>query len=148
MVLSRQGVPTVRTTHTDENLSARGAYVLADAEGGERQATILATGSEVSIALAARDALHAEGVATAVVSVPCWELFDEQDADYRSKVLGAGAIRVAVEAGVRMGWDKYIRSHGGFIGMTGFGASAPAGQLFEHFGITAEKVVEEVKVRL
>ena len=147
MVLTRQGVPLVRTEHTDENLSAKGAYVLADADG-DRQATILATGSEVSVALAAREALQADGVATAVVSVPCWELFDEQDDAYRKQVLGEGAIRVAVEAGVRMGWDKYVRSHGGFVGMTGFGASAPAGQLFEHFGITAEKVVEEVKARL
>jgi transketolase len=140
-------MPTVRTVHTDENLSARGAYVLADADG-ERQVTILATGSEVSIALAARGVLQADSVPTAVVSVPCWEWFDEQDAAYKKSVLGKGSVRVAVEAGVRMGWDKYIRSHGGFVGMTGFGASAPAEKLFKYFGITAEKVVEEVRVRL
>jgi transketolase len=148
MVLSRQGVPTVRTEHTDENLSARGAYVLAEAEGGDRAATILATGSEVAVAVAARDILQDAGTPTAVVSMPCWEIFDAQDEAYRKAVLGPGTIRVAVEAAVRMGWDRYVRSHGGFVGMEGFGASAPSDQLFEHFGITAEKVVETVKARL
>ena len=148
MVLTRQGVPLLRTEHTDENLTARGGYVLAEADGGKRLATLLATGSEVSIAMAARDALQRQGTPTAVVSMPCWELFDAQDEDYRKQVLGPGTIRVAVEAAVRMGWDRYIRSHGGFVGMSGFGASAPAEQLFEHFGITAENVVAEVKTRL
>jgi len=148
MVLSRQAVPTQRTEHTDENLSARGAYVLAEAEGGERKATILATGSEVSVAMAARETLQGDGVPTAVVSMPSWELFDAQDEKYKKDVLGQGAIRVAVEAGVRQGWDKYIESHGGFVGMTGFGASAPSPDLFKHFGITAEKVVEAVQERL
>ncbi len=148
MVLTRQGVPTLRLEHTDENLSARGAYVLAEAEGGDRQATLFSTGSEVSIAMQARDMLQAEGTPTAVVSMPCWELFDEQDETYRRQVMGPGTIRVAVEAAIRMGWDRYIRSHGGFVGMTGFGASAPAGELFEHFGITPAKVVEAVKSRL
>ncbi|NQV99774.1 MAG: transketolase [Rhodospirillales bacterium] len=147
MVLSRQGMPTQRTVHTDENLSAKGGYVLAEAEGA-RKATVFATGSEVSIAMAAREILQAEGVPTAVVSMPCWELFDQQDAAYRRQVRGPGTVRVAVEAAVRMGWDKYIRNHGGFVGMDGFGASAPAGQLFEHFGITADNVVKEVKSRL
>jgi transketolase len=147
-VLSRQAVPTQRTEHTDENLSARGAYVLAEAEGGERKATILATGSEVSVAMAARETLQGDGVPTAVVSMPSWELFDAQDEKYKKDVLGQGAIRVAVEAGVRQGWDKYIESHGGFVGMTGFGASAPSPDLFKHFGITAEKVVEAVQERL
>jgi transketolase len=149
MVLTRQGIPTQRREHTDDNLSARGAYVLAEAAGGgERQATILATGSEVSIAMEAREKLAAEGISTAVVSMPCWELFDQQDEDYRQKVLGPATARVAVEAAVRQGWDRYIRSHGGFVGMTGFGASAPAGDLFKHFGITADAVVAEVKKRL
>jgi len=148
MVLTRQGVPAQRTDHTDDNLSARGAYVLAEADGGERKVTLMATGSEVSIAMAARDSLQGEGVPTAVVSMPCWELFDEQDEGYRKQVLGSGTVRVAVEAAVRMGWDKYVRNHGGFVGMDGFGASAPAGQLFEHFGITADNVVAEVKARL
>lgn len=147
MVLSRQGMPTQRIEHTDENLSAKGGYVLAEADG-TRKATLFATGSEVSIAMAARETLQAEGVPTAVISMPCWELFDQQDEDYQRTVRGPGTIRVAVEAAVRMGWDKYIRNHGGFVGMDGFGASAPAGQLFEHFGITAENVVKEVKTRL
>jgi len=148
LVLSRQEVPTLRTEHTNENRSARGAYILAEAEGGNRKATILATGSEVSIAIAARQALQKEGIPTAVVSMPCWELFDAQDKKYRQAVLGPGSVRVAVEAGIRQGWDKYIRSHGGFVGMTSFGASAPAEVLFQHFGINKEKTIESVKKRL
>ncbi len=89
-----------------------------------------------------------EGIPTAVVSMPCWELFDVQDEKYRQAVLGPGSVRVAVEAGIRQGWDKYICSHGGFVGMTGFGASAPAEVLFEHFGINTEKTIEAVKERL
>jgi transketolase len=148
MVLTRQGLPTVRTEHTDGNLCARGGYVLAEGDAGPRTVTLFATGSEVSIALAARSTLESEGVSTAVVSMPCWELFDQQDEDYQKEVLGRGTVRVAVEAAVRMGWDRYIRNHGGFVGMSGFGASAPAPQLFEHFGITAENVVSQVKARL
>ena len=121
---------------------------MADEVGGARKVTVLATGSEVSVALAARDALQADGVPTAVVSMPCWELFDAQDEEYRQQVLGPGTVRVAVEAGVRMGWERYIRSHGGFVGMTGFGASAPGGDLFKHFGITAGNVVAAVKAQL
>jgi len=146
--LSRQGVPTLRTVHTDENLSAKGGYVLVEAEASARKVTLLATGSEVHLATAARDALEAEGIGTAVVSMPCWELFDRQDADYRNRVLGEGTVRVAVEAAVRHGWDKYIGPEGGFVGMHGFGASAPAGDLYNHFGITAEAVAAEAKERL
>jgi len=148
IVLSRQSMPTQRIKHTDDNLTARGGYVLAEATGSDRVATLLATGSEVSIAMAARDALQKADTPTAVVSMPCWELFDAQGEDYCKKVLGPGTIRVAVEAAVRMGWDRYIRSHGGFVGMNGFGASAPAEKLFEHFGITAANIVAEVKARL
>jgi len=148
LVLTRQGVPAVRREHTDDNLCAKGAYVLADSEGGGRQATILATGSEVSIAIEARKRLTAEGIRAAVVSMPCWELFDAQDDAYKAKVLGAGGARVAVEAAARLGWDKYIGASGGFVGMTGFGASAPGDKLFPHFGITAEAVVAEVKKRM
>jgi transketolase len=146
MVLTRQGLVTVRTEHTDENLSAKGAYVLAESDG-DRQATILATGSEVEIAMAARDTLQADGVPTAVVSMPAWNLFDAQDKTYRDRVLGSG-VRVAIEAAVQMGWDKYIGPDGGFIGMSSFGASAPAGDLYKHFGITADAVVAAVKERL
>ena len=147
MVLTRQGVPLLRKEAAAENKSAKGAYVLAEAEG-ERKATLLATGSEVSIAMAAREALQAEGIGAAVVSVPCWELFDAQDASYREAVLGPGTVRVAVEAAIRMGWDRYIGPDGGFVGMDGFGASAPAGDLYKHFGITAEAVVAQVKQRI
>jgi len=147
MVLSRQGMPTQRSEHTNENLSAKGGYILA-ASDGDRKVTLFATGSEVQVAMVARDALQADGVPTAVISMPCWELFDQQSEEYKREVRGPKTVRVAVEAAVRMGWDKYIRSHGGFVGMEGFGASAPAGQLFEYFGITAENVVKEVKSRL
>jgi transketolase len=144
--LTRQGVPTVRRAHTDDNLSARGGYVLAEADGA-RKATLLATGSEIAIALKARELLHAAGVPTAVVSMPCWSLFDAQPEAYRRSVLGNGA-RVAIEAGIRMGWERYLGDKGGFVGMTGYGASAPADALYKHFGITAEAAVEAVKARL
>ena len=146
MVLTRQGVPTLRAEHTDENLCARGAYVLAEADGGagNRLATLIATGSEVSIAMAARDQLQADGVPVAVVSMPSWELFNEQDASYQDGVLG-NTKRIAIEAAVRFGWDRYLREGDTFIGMAGFGASAPAAQLYEHFGITAEAIVSAAK---
>ncbi|MEM9684359.1 MAG: transketolase, partial [Pseudomonadota bacterium] len=147
LALTRQGVPAVRTEFTEDNLSAKGAYVLADASG-DRKVTIIATGSEVEIALAARDALEKDGIGTAVVSAPCLELFDAQDADYREAVLGPGTLRVAVEAAVRMGWDRYIAPDGKFIGMSGFGASAPAAELYEHFGISPAVVVDAVKSSL
>ena len=146
LALSRQNLPTVRTTHTEENLSAKGAYVLAEAEG-ERQATILATGSEVSLALEAQKMLKDKGVAAAVVSMPSWELFDKQDAAYKAAVLGSG-VRVAVEALSTFGWERYVGDKGAVIGMTGFGASAPAEKLYPHFGITAQAVVDAVTARL
>ncbi len=146
LALTRQGLPTVRTEHTDENLSARGGYVLAEAEG-DRQATILATGSEVEIALVARESLQADGVPTAVVSLPCWELFAARDDAYRAEVLGNG-VRVAVEAAIGFGWEQWTGPDGGFVGMKSFGASAPADQLYEHFGITADAVTAAVKKRL
>ncbi|CUH65580.1 Transketolase 1 [Thalassovita autumnalis] len=152
--LTRQGVPTVRTKHTTKNLTAQGGYVLADSEG-KRQAILIATGSEVSIALAARDLLQAEGIGTRVVSMPCMELFDAQDEAYRKRVLPAGPVRVGIEAGVRDGgWDKYLLGNRGreqkqaFVGMESFGASAPANVLYEKFGITAEAVAEKVKALL
>ena len=147
MALSRQGLPTLRT-EAAENRSARGAYVLAEAEGGARKATLLATGSEVSLAMQAREALQKGGVPTAVVSMPCWELFEQQDAAYRRTVLGPGTVRVGIEAAVRQGWDRWIGEDGVFIGMSGFGASGPAAALYKHFGITAEAVVDAVQARL
>jgi transketolase len=146
LVLTRQGLPTLRTTHTDANLCSRGAYVLAEAAGGAgaRRATLLATGSEISIAMEAKKLLEADGVPAAVVSMPCWELFDAQDAGYRDQVLGS-APRVAIEAAARLGWDRYLGSRGAFVGMNGFGASAPAPKLYEHFGITPAKAATAAK---
>jgi len=150
LALTRQGLPTVRTEHKTKNLTAQGAYILAEAEG-KREAILIATGSEVSLALAARDILHAEGIGTRVVSMPCWELFEAQDEKYRRKVLPSGAVRVAVEAGIRFGWDRWLfgergkREKSGFVGMHAFGASAPAGDLFAHFGITAEAVAAKAQ---
>lgn len=148
LIFARQPLEAVRTACGEENLSARGAYVLAEAEGGARRATIFATGSEVALAVAARALLQAEGVPTAVVSMPCWELFEEQDEAYRHGIVGRGTVRVAVEAAVRQGWDRYIGEDGGFVGMSGYGASGPEDQLFAHFGITPEAVAGEVRRRL
>jgi transketolase len=146
LALTRQGVATNRTLHTSENKSARGAYVLSDA-AGERRATLLATGSEIGLALEAQKSLAAEGIAVAVVSMPSWELFEAQDAAYKASVLGSGP-RVAVEAATSFGWERYVGSATNVVGMPGFGASAPAEALYKHFGITAEAVVAAVKRQL
>ena len=148
IINSRQALPALRDSYSPVNQSARGAYVLADATGGDRQVTLFATGSEVAIACRAREALQAQGVPTAVVSVPCWELFEEQDADYRGAILGRGTARVAVEAAVKLGWERFVGEDGGFVGMSSFGASGPEAELFVHFGITPERVVAEVRKRL
>ncbi len=144
--LSRQNLPTVRTD-AGENKSAKGAYVLAEAEG-PRQVTLLATGSEVELALAARDLLAAKGVGAAVVSMPCWELFDRQDTAYRAAVLGEGTVKVAVEAASTFGWERYVGPVGTVVGLTGFGASGPPDQVYAHFGITAEAVANAALARL
>ncbi|MGA1179923.1 MAG: transketolase [Marivivens sp.] len=153
LALSRQNLPTVRTEHKTANLTSRGAYVLAEATG-KRQVILMATGSEVEIALAARAALEAAGIGTRVVSMPCMELFAQQDEAYRKRVLPGGAVRVAVEAGVRQPWDRWLLAERGreakaaFVGMESFGASAPAEVLYEKFGITAEAVAEKAKALL
>jgi len=147
LALTRQALPTLRISHTDENLCAKGGYVLADAEG-KRQVTIMATGSEVSLAMDAREKLKAEGIAAAVVSMPSWELFDAQPAAYRASVLGEGAVKIAVEAASTFGWERYVGPQGAVVGMTTFGASAPAPELYKHFGITAEAVVAAAKKRI
>lgn len=147
LALSRQNLPAVRTEHTDENLCARGAYELAPASSAAR-VTLLATGSEIEIALKARQLLEAEGIGTRVVSMPCLELFEAQPADYRKRILGEGTVRVAIEAAVRYGWDRYIGADGAFIGMTGFGASAPAQELYRHFNITPEAAAAAAKACL
>ncbi|MEF2550420.1 transketolase [Aurantimonas sp. A2-1-M11] len=147
LALSRQNLPTLRLDQHDENKSARGAYEISSTSG-DADVTIYATGSEVQIALAARTVLEADGVPTRVVSVPCVELFERQSPEYRSAMLDNGGLKVAIEAGVRQGWDQFIGRTGIFVGMTGFGASGPAPQLYEHFGITAEAVVTAVRARL
>jgi transketolase len=138
LALTRQGVPLLRTAHADENLSAKGAYVLIEPEGG-RDVTLMGTGSEVALAVEAAKHLEGEGIKAAVVSMPCWELFAAQEESYRASVLGP-APRVAVEAAAQFGWEKWIGPDGVFIGMHGFGASAPAQDLYKHFGITPEAV--------
>jgi transketolase len=153
LALSRQGLPTVRSDHKTKNMSAQGAYVLAEAEG-KRQAILIATGSEVAIAMAARDMLQAEGIGTRVVSMPCMELFAEQDLAYRKRVLPGGPVRVVIEAGVRQGWNQWLLGERGretkarFIGMMGFGASAPAEVIYQQLGITKEATVAAVKSML
>src|SRR5262249_43275438 len=134
-------------TDTAENRCARGGYVLAEADGGMRAATLLATGSEVSIAMDARTALAAEGIQVAVVSLPCWELFSQQDEAYRRAVLGV-APRIGIEAASGFGWERWLGDDGIFIGMTGFGASAPYEDLYKHFGITPDAIVAAVRKRL
>lgn len=146
LVLSRQGLPVIdRSTHAPASEAARGAYVLAPASAKAR-AIVIATGSEVSVALAARDILESEGVPTSVVSAPCLEWFDEQDADYRTSVLPDDtAVRVAVEAGATYGWWRYVGSRGAVVGIDHFGASADGALLFEKFGITADAVAASVR---
>ena len=154
LVLSRQNLPTLRTEHKVKNLTAQGAYVLAEAEA-KRQAILIATGSEVEIAMKAKALLEDAGIGTRVVSMPSMELFAAQDEKYRRKVLPAGPVRVGIEAGLRAGgWDRWLLGERGregkqaFVGMESFGASAPAERLYEEFGITAEAVVAKVKALL
>lgn len=153
LALSRQNLPLLRTKFTAQNLTSKGAYVLQEADG-KRQVILMATGSEVEIAMKARDLLQAQAIGTRVVSMPCMELFAQQDEAYRRKVLPLGAVRVAVEAAVRMPWDRWLLGERGsekkaaFVGMDDFGASAPADQLYVKFGITPEAIVEKVKAML
>mgnify|MGYP001036356594 FL=1 len=148
MVFARQELPLVRTEMLADNLSAKGGYVLQEAQCGARQVTLLATGSEVTIAVEARTQLEAQGIGAAVVSLPCWELFDQQPVAYRQQVLGEGTLRVGIEAAMRFGWDQYIGIDGLFVGMTGYGLSGPAEELYEHFGITSKDVVRQVTERM
>lgn len=131
-------------TSAAENLTAKGGYVISDTQKGKkRKATIIATGSEVSLAIEAQKLLREKGVEVAVISMPCTELFDKQSTEYKEKVLG-NCPRIAVEAAAKFGWEKYTGLNGAIIGMDGFGASGPASELYAHFGITVEKVVEAV----
>ena len=148
LALTRQGVPCLRSD-VDDNVCARGGYVLREASAGTPRVVLLATGSECAIADEARQMLEADGVPTRLVSLPCWALFDEQAPAYRESVLGgAGTVRVAVEAASPLGWERYVGTDGAVVGMKGFGASAPAKDLYAHFGITADAVVAAAKARL
>ncbi len=147
LALSRQNVPSLRNGGETENLSARGGYILRPAKGKAR-VHLLATGTEVAIAIEAAGKLEAEGIGTAVASLPCFELFDEQSESYRHEVLGNGAVRIAIEAASPFGWERYTGPNGAMIGMTGFGASAPGADLYRHFGLTAEAVAAAAKERL
>ena len=148
--LTRQGLRSVRQKYTSRNLSAQGAYILAEAEG-KRQVILIATGSEVEIAMDARDQLQAQGIGTRVVSMPCMELFANQPEHYRKKVLPRGAVRIAIEAAVQQGWNRWLYAERGhaqkaaFVGMDGFGASAPAAVLYKKFAITADNIVAQAK---
>ncbi|WP_265500382.1 transketolase [Paracoccus beibuensis] len=143
LALSRQDVPQLRLQAGSENLTARGAYVIRQFGEG-RDVTLIATGTEVAIAVQAAEALHAEGMSVAVVSMPSWELFDAQPEAYRAEVLGI-APRIAVEAAGKFGWTRYVASEDDVIGMNGFGASAPIDRLYKEFGITADAIVERAK---
>lgn len=145
LALSRQPVPLVRNEPGNDNESARGAYILRKADGGPRRLTLLATGSEVHLAVQARDILQKEGVPTTVVSMPCRLLFEEQPRDYQEAVLGASPARVAVEAAVELGWERYIGPKGRFVGMHSFGESGKINDVYEKFDITVEAIVRAAR---
>ncbi len=147
LCLSRQNLPVLRTEHVRANRSLRGAYVLRDCQG-EPQVTLIASGSEVALAVEAQKALAEKKIAARVVSMPCWELFDGEDAEYRNQVIAPKSIKVAIEAATGFGWERYIGADGIFIGMHGFGASGPAPELYKHFGITVENIVKQVMQRV
>ncbi len=147
LVLTRQNLPTLdRAKYAAASGLQRGGYVLADAPDGKPEVILIGTGSEVSLCVGAYEKLIAEGIKARVVSLPCWELFDLQPAEYRDAVLPPDVTRrVGVELGVKQGWEKYIGRCGAFVGMCGFGASAPVGALLKHFGFTVEAVVAAAK---
>ncbi len=148
LALTRQNLPTLRAEHVAENRAAKGGYILQEASNAKPRVVLLATGSEVSLAAEARTLLEAGGVPTRVVSLPSFELFDAQPEAYRNSVLGGDAVRIGVEAAVRMGWDRYLGANGAFIGMASFGASAPIKALYQRFGITSDAIVKAAKERL
>jgi transketolase len=146
LALSRQNLPALRTENVDENLCARGAYVIAGDKDAD--AVIFATGSEVAIAVDSLKLLAERGISGKVVSVPSMELFAQQSQDYRDSVIGTPKARVAIEAGIEMSWNKLLGDKGRFVGMHSFGASAPAEALYDVFGITAKGIVEAVAAQL
>ncbi|MCF8470017.1 MAG: transketolase [Parvibaculum sp.] len=147
LALSRQALPAQRLENAEKNLCARGAYELAPASA-KAKVSLLATGSEVEIAMAAQKILEKDGIPARVVSMPCLDLFDRQSPDFQRDMLGEGTVKIAIEAAARFGWDRYIGADGDFIGMTGFGASAPAPDLYKHFNITPEAAAAAAKARL
>lgn len=147
LVLTRQGLPTLRKSYEEDNLCALGAYELLTASD-DAKITIFASGSEVEIAVNARNVLENKGIPTRVVSVPCFELFEQQVESYRTALIGNAPVKIAIEAAIRQGWDRFIGSDGVFIGMHGFGASGPIDALYTHFGITAEAVVAAAEAKL
>jgi transketolase len=147
IALSRQNLPQVRLKHSDENLSARGGYVLSPAKAKHR-VTLIASGSEVSIALEAQKLLEADGIGASVVSMPCLDIFNSEDHGYQDKVIPQATVRIVVEAASPMGWDRWTGREGAVVGMTTFGASAPYEKLYQHFGITPDNIVKAAKARL
>ncbi|MBV8401098.1 MAG: transketolase, partial [Acetobacteraceae bacterium] len=145
LALSRQPMPLLRRESGSGNKSARGGYVLLEAEGGPRQLTLMATGSELHLTVEARAVLQGQGVPTAVVSMPCAQIFNEQDAGYQRAVLGETPARVAVEAAVQMSWDRYLGLAGRFVGMHGFGESGKITDVYRKFDITTEAVVRAAR---
>jgi len=147
LALTRQGLPAVRLEYSEENACAKGAYELAGTSD-DAKVSLFASGSEIEIALAAQSLLEEENIPTRVISVPCFELFNAQSREYQKAVIGQAPARVAIEAAVKQGWERFIGEEGAFIGMNGFGASAPVDELYKHFGITAEAVVAAAKAQL
>ncbi|MTI16588.1 transketolase [Rhodobacteraceae bacterium RKSG542] len=147
LALTRQNLPSLRKSYEEENRCRKGAYVISDCQG-DAAVTIFATGSEVEIAVDAQTQLQAKGIEARVVSVPSFELFEQQSDAYKQSIIGDSPVKIAIEAGIRQGWDRFIGAQGCFIGMTGFGASGPYKELYEHFGITAAAVVQEAETRL
>jgi transketolase len=145
LALSRQPMPLLRREPGTENKSAKGAYVLLEAEGGVRKLTLMATGSELHLAVEARKLLQKEGIPTAVVSMPCRLLFEEQDAAYKRSIMGETHARVAVEAAVELGWDRYLGFQGRFVGMHSFGESGKVAEVYQKFGITTDAVVHAAR---
>ena len=146
LALTRQSLPTLRDD-AEKNLCAAGAYEIT-AGGDAAQVTLMASGSEVSVAFAARALLEQDGIATRIISVPCMELFARQSPERQADILGDTPVRIAIEAAIRMSWDRWLRDGDGFIGMEQFGASAPAERLFAHFGITGEDVAQAARALL
>jgi transketolase len=147
IALSRQNLPQVRLKHSDENRSAKGAYVLSPA-GAKHHVTIIATGSEVMLALDAQKQLEAQGIGASVVSMPCMDLFAAEPTSYQDRIIDPKTVRIAVEAGSQQSWDRWIGRDGAFVGMNSFGASGPYEALYKHFGITADHIVRAARQRL